>query len=77
MVTENIAISNNKKGITLYESPNCVFSGNQEQIVLFWMQWWFWAVVVAIVIVASAGAIYFLKKRKSPIAPTPPEEGTV
>ena len=42
----------------------------------FWMQWWFWT-TIAIVVVASAGALYFLKKRKAPIVPTPPAEGTV
>jgi len=42
----------------------------------FWMRWWFW-VIVAVVIVALAGAVYFLKKRKPPITPTLPTEGTL
>ncbi|MCK4367998.1 MAG: right-handed parallel beta-helix repeat-containing protein [Thermoplasmata archaeon] len=41
-----------------------------------WMQWWLWA-IVAVGIVALAGAVYFLRKRKPPIAPPLPPEGSL
>jgi parallel beta-helix repeat protein len=63
MVTDNI-VPNNEMSIRLHHSSTCVVNGNQEQTILFYMEWWFWAIVATIVIL-FASAIYFLKKRRA------------
>lgn len=60
MVTENTA-TNNNAGIRLPFCRNCTVSGNQERIVLFWMEWWFWSITVAGIVVLAVALYFFVR----------------